>query len=87
MELTLELIVNWRNAPSYKLTKFYTQLLNQIIDLPLLNQIIDLPSALNIKKKNPAQLIYLKGVKIGANTRLSSPDTINLYSNLELKLI
>lgn len=42
-------IVNWRHAPAYKLTKFYTNLFNQIITLC---------NALNIK--NAPEFITLE---------------------------
>jgi len=65
-------IVNWQNAPAYKLAKPISKLLKLYIPLP---------NAFNVK--NSMQLMKdLEDIPIDKNTRLASFDTANMYSNV-----
>ena len=65
-------IVNWRNAPAYKLAKLFN---TKLIDLS------PLPYIYNVK--NTIHLIQnLKDISIDNNTRLDSLDITNIYTNI-----
>jgi hypothetical protein len=64
-------IINFQNAPIYKLAKFYN----------ILNNRCKMPNTFNIH--NSISLIDdLKNMKISENTRLCSFDIKNIYSNI-----
>jgi hypothetical protein len=73
-------LVDWRNAPTYKLIKCLIQILSQLISIP---------NAFDIK--NSLELIQkLKEISINTNTRLVFLDIINMYANIptqEFKII
>jgi len=64
--------VNWGHAPAYKLTKFFTNLFNQIIILC---------NAFNIKN-TPEFFKDLNEISIHPNIRLTSFDILNMYVNI-----
>jgi hypothetical protein len=67
-------IVNWKDSPSYKLAKFITLKLKEIIQLP---------NAYNIQ--NSINLIKnLNKLKINENIKLCSFDITNMYTNISL---
>ena len=74
LENPIRQLVNWWLAPGYKLTKFFTNLLNQIINLP---------DAFNIK--NATDLINdLKEINIHSNIRWASSGILNMYTNIRM---
>jgi hypothetical protein len=67
-------IVNWKNAPAYKLTKVFNSILEDAAFLPY---------AYNIK--NTTQLTQeLKQITIDNNTKLASLDISNMYTNIPI---
>ena len=65
-------IANWQNAPTYKLAKLISKLLQLYIPLP---------NVFNVK--NSIQLMKdLEDIPIHKNTRLASFDIANMYSNV-----
>jgi len=65
-------VINWQNAPAYRLAKLPSKLLQ--LHIPL-------PNAFSVKN-----LVYLmedlKGITIDQNTKLASFDITNMYSNV-----
>ena len=65
-------IINWQNAPAYKLAKLLSKLLQLYIPLPNVSNV-----------RNSIQLMKdLKDISINKNTRLASFDIANMYSNV-----
>jgi hypothetical protein len=70
-------IVNWRNAPAYKLAKLLSHTIQEYTLLPY---------TFNIS--NTTQLIHqLKQTPITPTTRFASLDITNMYSNIPTKEI
>jgi hypothetical protein len=68
-------VVNWRNAPAYKLAKLFTQKIQDLTPLPY---------SFNIK--NTTHLIHqLKQTPITPSTRFASLDISNMYSNIPVQ--
>jgi len=66
--------VNWRNAPAYKLSKLFTQKINQFTPLPY---------SFNIK--NTTELIHeLQRTPISSTSTFASLDITNMYSNIPI---
>jgi hypothetical protein len=69
---TIRPIVNWRNAPGYKLAKELTRILQQNLQLPYTYNI-----------SNTVQLTTdLNSIPINENTRMCSFDIKNMYTNI-----
>jgi hypothetical protein len=66
--------VNWEHAPAYKLTKFFTNLFNQIIILC---------NASNTKN-TPELFKDLNEISLHPNIRLTSFDILNMYANIPI---
>jgi hypothetical protein len=65
-------VVNWRNAPAYKLAKLFTQKIHQLTPLPY-----------SFNVKNTKELILqLKDTTIQPHFTLASLDITNMYSNI-----
>jgi hypothetical protein len=65
-------VVNWRNAPAYKLAKLLSQTIRELTPLPYSFNIV-----------NTTHLIQqLKQTPITPSTRFASLDTSNMYSNI-----
>jgi hypothetical protein len=74
---TIRPVVNWCNAPAYKLAKQLTKTLHTLIQLP---------DAYNIT--NTAHLIKdLNNIPININTRMCSFDITNMYTNIPTKKV
>jgi hypothetical protein len=74
-EAPIRPIINWRNAPAYKIAKALTKILS--IHIPL-------PYAYNVK--NSRQLIKdLQDIKYNRDLRLASFDITNMYTNIPTK--
>jgi hypothetical protein len=68
-------VVNWRGAPAYKLSKLFTQTINNITPLP---------NALNIR--NTTELVAdLQKTPMRPHYKLASLDISNLYSNIPIQ--
>ena len=65
-------VVNWRNAPAYKLASMFTDKIHRLAPLP---------NAFNIK--NTQHLLQsIKDTPLNPNNHLASLDITNLYSNI-----
>jgi hypothetical protein len=74
-ELPIRPIVNWCNAPAYKLAKMFALKIQQLTPLPF---------SFNIK--NSSQLIHeLKQTPLTPSSRFASLDITNMYSNIPIK--
>jgi hypothetical protein len=74
-EVPIRPIINWRNAPAYKIAKALTKILS--IHIPL-------PYAYNVK--NSTQLIKdLQDIKYNRDLRLASFGISNMYTNIPTK--
>ena len=68
-------IVNWRNAPAYKLAKLFTHKIQQLVPLPF-----------TFNVKNTRHLIQeLKQTPLTPTSRFASLDISNIYSNVPTK--
>jgi hypothetical protein len=70
-------VVNWRNAPTYKLAKFLSDILKQHITLP---------NAYNVKN-TPQLIMDLKLIEINPNSRLASFDVSSMYTNIPTRYL
>jgi hypothetical protein len=67
-------IVNWTNAPAYKLAKLFNNTFNKLSPLPFI-----------CNTKNTTHLIHdFKETPINENTRLASLDITNMYTNIPI---
>ena len=74
-DLPIRPIVNWCNAPAYKLAKMFTQKVQQLTPLPFMFNI-----------KNSTQLIHeLKQTPLTPSSRFASLDITNMYSKIPVK--
>ena len=65
-------IVNWKNAPAYKLAKLFSDKLKVVAPLPF-----------TFNVKNTLHLIDdLKEIPISTNVRIASLDITNMYTNI-----
>jgi hypothetical protein len=68
-------VVNWRNAPAYKLSQLLTTKIRQFASLPY-----------TFNVKNSTELIQeLKQTPITPSSRFASLDITNMYSNIPIK--
>ena len=68
-------VVNWRNAPAYKLSRLFTQTINSTAPLP---------NTFNVR--NTADLLQnLQDTPLHPHYTLPSPDTTNFYSNIPIR--
>jgi hypothetical protein len=68
-------IVNWRNAPAYKLAKLFNNKLNELSPLPFVFNIKD---TTHLTKR-------LKEITLNKNSRLASLDIKNMYTNIPIR--
>jgi len=73
-EYPIRQVTNWRNAPAYKLSKLFTQKLNNIAPLP---------NTFNVK--NTTDLQKLRDTPVNPNLTLASLDITNLYLNIPME--
>jgi peptide methionine sulfoxide reductase MsrA len=72
--ITIRPIINWKNAPAYKLASFLTKIIGEYITLP---------NTFNVQ--NTMQLISeLNTISINQNARMCSFDITNMYTNIPL---
>jgi hypothetical protein len=68
-------IVNWRNAPAYKLAKLFNNKLNELSLLPF---VFNIKNITRVTKS-------LKEIPLNANSRLASLDIKNMYTNIPIR--
>jgi peptide methionine sulfoxide reductase MsrA len=75
--ITIRPVINWKNAPAYKIASFLTKIIREYITLP---------NTFNIQ--NTMNLIAeLNNININHNTRIRSFDITNMYTNIPLNTL